>query len=142
MWKSDNHGVKEATYIQTGRRGKDRQPGWRGHAARLRLAHQVVPHSPADKLGETTGDRDRPCNSGSQHQEKKVSKPLAVKSYVAVGQIASLTGESVGGADRVLECTQAHPCGNQHQKGAICLWEAGEVTESRARTQQVALFPP
>ena len=25
MWKSDNQGVKEETFIQTGRRGRDRQ---------------------------------------------------------------------------------------------------------------------
>ena len=34
VWKSDNQGVKEKTFIQTGRRGEDRQPGWRGLAAR------------------------------------------------------------------------------------------------------------
>ena len=27
VWKSDNQGVKEETFIQTGRRGGDRQPG-------------------------------------------------------------------------------------------------------------------
>ena len=27
VWKSNNQGVKEETYIQTGRRGRDRKPG-------------------------------------------------------------------------------------------------------------------
>ena len=27
VWKSDNQGVKEETFIQTGRRGRDKQPG-------------------------------------------------------------------------------------------------------------------
>ena len=27
VWKSDNQGVKEETFIQTGRRGRDRQTG-------------------------------------------------------------------------------------------------------------------
>ena len=27
VWKSDNQGVKEETFIQTGKRGRDRQPG-------------------------------------------------------------------------------------------------------------------
>ena len=36
VWKSDKQGDKE-TLIQTGRRGGDRQPGWRGLAARQRL---------------------------------------------------------------------------------------------------------
>ena len=31
--KSDNQGDKEETFIQTGRRGGDGQPGWRGLAA-------------------------------------------------------------------------------------------------------------
>ena len=36
VWKSDNQGNKE-TFIQTGRRSGDRQPGQRGLTARLRL---------------------------------------------------------------------------------------------------------
>ena len=27
VWKSDNQGVKEDTFIQTGKRGRDQQPG-------------------------------------------------------------------------------------------------------------------
>ena len=33
-WKSDNQGDKEETFIQTSRRGGDRQPGQRGVTAR------------------------------------------------------------------------------------------------------------
>ena len=55
-------------------------------------------------------------------------KPVGV---VVVEETPSLTGEFVGGTHRVLECTQAHPPGNQHQKGPICLWVAGEVTKSQ-----------
>ena len=29
VWKSNNQGVKEETFIQTGRRGRDGQLGWR-----------------------------------------------------------------------------------------------------------------
>ena len=32
---------------------------------------------------------------------------------------------------RVLDCTQTHPPGNQHQKGPVCLWIAGEVSGSQ-----------
>ena len=39
----------------------------------------------------------------------------------------------IGETHRILECTQAHPPGNQHQKGPICLWVAGEMTESHPR---------
>ena len=60
---------------------------------------------------------------------------------VVAGEIPSLTGEFIGETHRVLKCTQAHPPGNQHQKGPICLWIAEEVTESRVRAEQAALFP-
>ena len=42
---------------------------------------------------------------------------------------------------RGLERTQAHRPGNQHQKGPLCLWVVGEVTESHQRVQQAPLFP-
>ena len=61
--ESDNQGVKEETFIQT---GGDGQLGQRGLAARWWLEDQVVPHLPADKLGGTTGEQDRPCNPGFQ----------------------------------------------------------------------------
>ena len=59
----------------------------------------------------------------------------------AVGETPSLTGEFAGKTLRVLEHTQTHPPGNQHQKGPICLWVAEEVTESWLKAQQAALFP-
>ena len=58
----------------------------------------------------------------------------------AVGETPSLTGEFTGETHRVLEHTQNHPPGNQLQKGPICLWVVEEVTESRPRAEQVALF--
>ena len=89
---------------------------------RWQLADQMVPHSHADKPTGTNGEL-----------------------YRLLGKTASLTGESVGGAHRILELTQAHLPGNQHQgstsKDSIFLWEVGEVTESRVRDKQVALFP-
>ena len=61
--------------------------------------------------------------------------------FVAVGEIPSFTGEFLGETQRVLEHTKTHLPGNQHQKGTIRLWVAGEVTESGLRAVQVALFP-
>ena len=48
LWKSDNQGVKEETFMQTGMRGRDRQLGgthghmarWQTRQARLWLADQ------------------------------------------------------------------------------------------------------
>ena len=69
--KSDNHGVKEKTFIQTGRRGRDGQLGqrrpkarwnWRTRWAKQWLADWAVPHSCADKPEGTTGEQDRPHN--------------------------------------------------------------------------------
>ena len=63
----------------------------------------------------------------------------------AVGETPSLAGQSIGGAHRVLERTQAQPPRTQLQgstsKGIIHLRVVGEVTESGARAEQVALFP-
>ena len=56
------------------------------------------------------------------------------------GETPSLTGEFVGKTYRVLECTQTHLPGNQHEKDTICLWAAGQVTESQLRAEQAALF--
>ena len=49
---------------------------------------------------------------------------------VATGETPSLTGELTGETHKVLEHIQTHPLRNQHQKGPICLWVLGEVTES------------
>ena len=63
------------------------------------------------------------------------SSPSGTPMIVA-GETPSLTGEFVGETHRVLEHTQAHPPGNQHHKGPICLWVAGEMTESLLKDQQ------
>ena len=54
------------------------------------------------------------------------------------GETPRLTGEFVEETHRVLENTQTHPPGNQHQKGPVCWWVVGEVTESQLRAEQVA----
>ena len=56
VWKSDNQGIKEETFIQTGRKGGDWQPERRGLTARQWLADWVVSHSHAGKLEGTTGE--------------------------------------------------------------------------------------
>ena len=79
VWKSDNQGVKEETFIQIGRRDRERQLGQREHGARqwtnasevatgrpgqarLQLADWAVSHLGEDKLGETTEEQDKPRN--------------------------------------------------------------------------------
>ena len=59
----------------------------------------------------------------------------------AVGETPSLTGEVVGETHRGLECAQAHPLGNQHQRGPIGLWVAEGVTKIRQRVEKVPLLP-
>ena len=129
--------MKEDTFIQTRRRGGDRQPGWRGLAARQWLVGWTVPHLHEDKPGGTNGERDRPHNPGFQHGEIKPQN-LLLKTPVGVevaGETPSLTGEFLGETYRVLEGTQNHPPRNQHQKGPIQLWVAGEVTETWPRAK-------
>ena len=65
--------------------------------------------------------------------------PVGVEA--AVEKTPSLTGEFIGETHRVLECSQAHPPGNQHQKGPIWWWVAGEVTENQQRAEQASLLP-
>ena len=76
---------------------------------------------------------------GNETSKRLTENTLGVEA--AAGETHSLTGEVVGETHRVLECTQAHPPRNQHQKGPICLWVSGEVTESQPRAKEAALFP-
>ena len=65
--------------------------------------------------------------------------------FAMVEETANLSGKSVCGAHRVLECTQLHLPGNQCQgstwKGIIHLQEVKELTEYGGGVEQVALFP-
>ena len=72
----------------------------------------------------------------------KASKPLTKKTCGGCsGRRNSQPHRRVHWRDhRVLECTQAHPPWNKHQKGPICLWVAGEVTESQLRAKQAPHF--
>ena len=129
IWKSNNQGVKEETFIHTGRRGK------MGSQVE-RICSKVVP-------GRTIGEWDRLRNPGFQCGEIKPQN-FSLKKCVGVvvaGETPSLTGEFIGETPRVLECTLNHPPGNQHEKCPICLWVAEEVTESRWTVEQAALFP-
>ena len=61
---------------------------------------------------------------------------MHVQGEAAAGETPSFTGEFVGETHRVLECTEADPPGNQHQKGPLCLWVAEGVTENQQRVEQ------
>ena len=84
----DNQEVKEETFIQSGRRGGDGQPGgeesWQGSSWRTGvgkmaavglgealLAEWAVSYSSADKPGGITGEGDRPGIQGLQCSEIK-----------------------------------------------------------------------
>ena len=96
VWKSDNQGDKEETFIQTGRRGRDWQPGredsQQGAAGRPRdvadcgagqtrlqladptrwwLADSTAPHSCIDKPGGMVGEQNRLSYPGLQLREIK-----------------------------------------------------------------------
>ena len=82
VWKSDNQGVQEETFIQTGRREGQI---WAARAERMHS--KAVAGGPgraetdriggptlcADKPGGTTGEQDRPHNPGSQRRNKASS---------------------------------------------------------------------
>ena len=73
--KSDNQGVKKETFTHIRRRGGDGQPERRGIVVRRQLVERTVPHWHADKLGGTTGERERLHNPGFQHREIKPQNP-------------------------------------------------------------------
>ena len=97
----------------------------------------------AGKPGGTAGEQDRLHDPGFQGGEIKPQN-LLLKKPVGVEKVEgtpSLTGVFTGETHRVLESTQDHTPGSQHQKGPICLWVAEEVTGSQQRAEQAALFP-
>ena len=65
--------------------------------------------------------------------------PVGVEA--AARETPSLTGEVVGETHRGLEHAQAHPLGNQHQRGPIGLWVAEGVTKIQQRVEQAPLLP-
>ena len=70
IWKSDNQGVKEEPFIQTGRRGRNGQQGeedsWEDSGWRQQLANQVVPHCMQLNREEQLGsERDRATQGSS-----------------------------------------------------------------------------
>ena len=73
----------------------------------------------------------------------KASKPLAIKSCGGCGGgRTSQPHKKVHWRDpQGPRMYTNHPPGIQHQKSPICLWVAGEVTESWQRAEQAALFP-
>ena len=56
----------------------------------------------------------------------------------AVRETPSLTGEFIGETHRVLQCRKIYPSAPE---GPNLLVVEGEVTESRVRAKQVAMFP-
>ena len=125
VWKSNNQGDKEEPFIQTSRMGGDRQPGQRGLVARRWLAEPTVqPRAPA---------------RGNKASNLWLKTPVGVE--VAAGETPSLTGEVIGETHRGLECAQAHPLGNQHQRGRVWLWVSEWKTEIRRRVRRAPLLP-
>ena len=64
VWKSDNQGVKEDTFIQTSRRGGDRQPGRRGFEARLQPAARAEAGGPREVAAGREGGPSFACRPG------------------------------------------------------------------------------
>ena len=72
VWKSNNQGVKEETFIQTSRRGRDRQPGRedvkQGRGWGTRWSHIHMQMNREEQLGSKTDistQGSSPGNKGS-----------------------------------------------------------------------------
>ena len=94
-----------------------------------------------DKLGGTTGEKDRPSNPGLQcwkiTPQTSVCKNLWGPRW---WEKLPTSQEFIGETHRVPESTQNHLPWNQYQKGPIGLWVVEEVTKSHLRAEQAALF--
>ena len=136
VWKTDNQGVKEETFIQTGRRGRDRQTEQRrlsekqgmADQSRQQLDDSTVRHLCADKLVGTAGDQDRLSNPGFQCRELKpqnlwLKTPVDVE--VAAEETPSLTEEFVGETHRVLNCTKNPPTWESAPEGPNLIVSTG-----------------
>ena len=88
-----------------------------GRAARSTLWHHIRPQI----YRTNSRERSRLRNPGLQLREIKLQTSLKTPVGVgaAAGETPSLTGEVVGETHRDLECAQAHPLGNQQQRGPI-----------------------
>ena len=72
VWKSKNQGLKEATFIQTGRRGRDPEIG----REMVAVAEQAVPHSLIKIKRHTLGARDpspRPDHTAQGSGTRKIN---------------------------------------------------------------------
>ena len=105
----------------------------------------VAPRSPTLlQINQTNGgEQSRPHIPGLQLREIK-PQTSELEHLWGLGQQQEKLPAS---QERSLErptgawSVRAHPLGNQHQRGPIGLWVAGEVTENQQRVEQVALFP-
>ena len=108
LWKSNDPGVKEDTFIQTGRRDGDRKPGvedaQQGSGWQTRWSHIYMQINQEQQLGNKTDCATKCSRTGKRKfQNLWLYKAVGV---VVVRETASFTGESIGGTHGVLECTQ------------------------------------
>ena len=70
VWKSNNQGVKEETFIQTSRRGRDGQPGrensWQGGSWWSRQSHIHMQINQEEQLGSETDPQPRAPEWGNK----------------------------------------------------------------------------
>ena len=140
VWKSDTQGDKEQTFIQTGRRGRDRQPGQRGYEARWWLAtwgwggeggqsHIHVCINREEQLGHETNHATQISSSG-----KESFKTFGCKTCGGFSSGRNCQSHRTvcwRGSQGPRTNPQTHPLGNQCQgstsKGTIHLWVAVKV---------------
>ena len=70
-----------------------------------------------EQLGSETDPQPRVPSQGKKASDPLIENTCGVE--LAVGETPSHTGEFIGETRRVLEHTQTHLPGNQHQKGPI-----------------------
>ena len=102
------HSSRQVGGVETGSKG--REDIWRGGGWQTMWSHICMWISQEEQLGSEAHLTAQDSSVG-----KESLKTSSCKNWR--GETHSLTGEFLGETHRVLECTQTHPLGKQHQKG-------------------------
>ena len=86
IWKSDNQEVKEETFIQTGRRSRDRQPeteyARQGNGWQTRQSHICMQINQEEQLGSDTDHATQVSNMGKIKLKTFDSDKVKLKDFI------------------------------------------------------------
>ena len=112
---------------------------WQGSSWWARWSHIHVQINQEGQLGSKTD-----CTTQGFSAGKESLKTSGCKNLWGLWSQEKFIASQESPLERptgVLEHTQTDPLWNQHQKGPICLWVVGEVTERPAQSRASGIVP-